>query len=152
MYASLSLRWESLTNSSLNRDKWSYETMGSPSRLAGLWKPHEKRREILCQILSQITGISHGDFLLQILMKASIFFRLFCNTAVVLYIFSLEILREKLARGRPKLVSSRIPYILPLCYDSFSSLSLENMRRSHRQGFHEDDFRFHNRNVISCCR
>ena len=37
------------------------------------------------------------------------------------------------------------------CVVTVSSLSLENMRRSHRQGFHEDDFRFHNRNVISCC-
>lgn len=100
------------------------------------------------KLRESVTVISFYKFLWFLM----IFFRLFCNTAVVLYIFSLEILREKLARGRPKLVSSRIPYVLPLCCDSFSSLSLENMRRSHRQGFHEDDFRFHNRNVISCCR
>ena len=100
MYASLSLRWESLTNSSLNRDKWSYETMGSPSRLAGLWKPHEKRREILCQILSQITGISHGDFLLQILMISYDFLSFILQySGCFVYIFLRNFTREIGARA-----------------------------------------------------
>ena len=72
------------------------------------------------------------SFLLQICMKVLIFFRLFCGPGFFVR-FSFEILRGKLAQGRPQPTPSRILDIWPLyrtypIRDTMSSLrSLVNM-------------------------